>query len=180
MDQHYKKIGRLIVGLLVLQAILVFLHLGHFGDVWPRDNPRHELGEFWPFSIYPMFSRGGHPWVRSHTRIIADADEPGLWQTASYATLPGQPYVLDNSGINQNDIANFIAKSDSWGPDRVAGIRSVFVEDLKQRNLMLYRVEGSIEGDSVMVAFIPFLLLAPDTTYFNPSLSYPTADNLAP
>ena len=43
--QHAKKAGCLLVSLFMLQTLLVSTH----------------LGEFWPFSIYPMFSRGGHP-----------------------------------------------------------------------------------------------------------------------
>ncbi len=174
MERLYQKAGRLIVGILLLQAVLVTLHLGHVGDVWPPGNPRHELGEFWPFSIYPMFSRGGHPWVRSHVRAVADPADPQLWRPHTVDDLPGSPYVLNTRGINQNDIANYIAKARSWDASRVAGIRSVFEEDLKTQTLMLYRVDGSIEGDLVSVVFTPFLLMAPDTTFFNPTLTYPT------
>lgn len=173
MERFYKKAGRLIAWILVLQAVLVFLHLGHVGDVWPPGNPRHELGEFWPFSIYPMFSRGGHPWVRSHVREVADAADPQLWQARTFDDLPGQPYALRPRGIYQNDISNFISKARTWDARRVAGVRSVFEEDLRQKNLLLYRVDGAID-DSVSVTFTPFLLMAPDTTYFNPTLTYST------
>lgn len=174
MDRIYKKIGRLVLALFLLQAVLVTLHLGHWGEVWPPGNPRHELGEFWPFSIYPMFSRGGHPWIRSLVREVDSPDAPQLWRTRTFDDLPGAPYALNDSGINQNDIANYIAKAPTWNARRVAGIRSVFEDDLTQKTLMIYRVEGSIDGDDVSVAFVPFLLMAPDTTYFNPNLTYPT------
>jgi hypothetical protein len=36
------------------------------------------------------------------------------------------------------------------------------------------RADGTIHDDSVSVVFTPFLLMAPDTTYFNPNLHYPT------
>ena len=174
MERFYKKAGRLLAWILVLQAVLVFLHLGHFGDVWPPGNPRHELGEFWPFSIYPMFSRGAHPWIRSHVREVDGAADPQLWRVRTFDDLPGRPYPLNKRGIVQNDIANYIAKARSWDAQRVAGIRSVFEEDLRQTTLVLYRVDGSIDDDSVSVTFTPFLLMAPDTTYFNPNLTYPT------
>lgn len=173
--QHYKKGGRLIVSILLVYTVLVLLHLGHFGDVWPPHESRHELGEFWPFSIYPMFSRGGHPWVRSHIREVADASDPQLWQPRSFDDLPGTPYALGPRGINQNDIANFIAKVRTWDAQRVAGIRSVFEDDLRQKNLLVYRADGAVVGDSVSVVFTPFLLMAADTTYFNPDLEYQTA-----
>ncbi len=174
MERYYKKAGRLIAGIVLLQVVLLCLHLGHVGEVWPPGNPRHELGEFWPFSIYPMFSRGGHPWVRSHMREIDDTADPQLWRVRTIDELPGRPYALNPRGINQNDIANYIAKARSWDAQRVDGIRSVFEEDLRQKNLLLYRVDGTLAGDSVSVAFTPFLLMAPDTTYFNPTLTYPT------
>ena len=173
MMQHYKRGGRLLLGILIVYTVLVLLHLGHFGSVWPPQETRHELGEFWPFSIYPMFSRGGHPWVRTHMREVADASDPQLWQTRSFTDLPGTPYALGPRGINQNDIANFISKARTWDARRVAGIRSVFEEDLRHKNLLIYRADGTIAGDSVSVVFTPFLLMAPDTTYFNPDLDYP-------
>jgi hypothetical protein len=120
-----------------------------------------------------MFSRGGHPWVRSHVREVPDATDPLLWQVRTFDDLPGRAYALNTRGINQNDIANYIAKARSWNARRVAGVRSVFEEDLRQKNLLLYRVDGAID-DSVSVTFTPFLLMAPDTTYFNPTLTYPT------
>ena len=172
--QYYKKGGRLLVGILIVYTVLVLLHLGHFGDVWPPRETRHELGEFWPFSIYPMFSRGAHPWVRSHVREVDDVADPQLWRVRGFDDLPGRPYVLNTRGIMQNDIANFIAKARSWDAQRVAGIRSVFEVDLRDKNLLLYRVDGTIGDDSVSVTFTPFLLMAPDTTYFNPTLTYPT------
>ncbi len=174
MERYYKKAGRLIAGIVLLQAVLICLHLGHVGEVWPPGNPQHELGEFWPFSIYPMFSRGGHPWVRSHMREIDDPADPQLWRVRTIDELPGRPYALNPRGINQNDIANYIAKARSWDAQRVDGLRSVFEEDLRQKNLLLYRVDGTLAGDSVLVAFTPFLLMAPDTTTFNPTLTYPT------
>lgn len=178
--QYYKKGGRLLVGILILYAVLVLLHLGHFGDVWPPRETRHELGEFWPLSIYPMFSRGGHPWVRSHMREVADASDPQLWQPRSFDDLPGTPYALGPRGINQNDIANFISKVRTWDAQRVAGIRSVFEEDLRQKNLLVYRADGAIVDGEVSVVFTPFLLMAPDTTYFNPNLEYQTATSASP
>ena len=100
MERFYKKAGRLLAGILLLQAVLVFLHLGHVGDVWPPGNPRHELGEFWPFSIYPMFSQGGRPWVRSLVREVTDASDPQLWRPRIVDELPGAPYVMDTRGID--------------------------------------------------------------------------------
>ncbi len=170
MHATYKTAARVLVGLFVLQAVLVTTHIG---DFWPQER-RHELGEFWPFSIYPMFSRGAHPWVRSLVREVPDASDPQLWQPYSINNLPGEPYALNRVGILQNDVSNFISKSQTWSERRVAGLRKVFGEELESKNVLIMRADGSITGDSVSVVFTPFLLLAPDTTYFNPHLVYAT------
>lgn len=162
-----KRAGRLLVSLLLLNTLLVLTHLGEF---WPQER-HHELGEFWPFSIYPMFSRGGHPWVRSLVREVPD--DSISWHPGSFDDLPGTAYALNDVGINQNDIANFISKSKTWDATRVAGFRSVFEGDLADKYLLILRADGSISGDSVSVTFTPFLLLGPDSTYFNPHLDYP-------
>src|SRR5690625_1138715 len=38
----------------------------------------HE-GEFWPFSIYPMFSQAGNPWARAMVLDVTDLEESELW-----------------------------------------------------------------------------------------------------
>jgi len=134
----------------------------------------HE-GEFWPFSIFPMFSRGGHPWIRSHVRQVELRPGVAVWATSSdLYTLPGSPYPLREAGVNQNDIANFLFKTDSWSGRRVNAMRALFGSDLESQNLMIYRVDGSLdETGSVNVVATPFLLLTPDSTHFNPRLEYP-------
>ena len=178
--EHYKRGGRLIAGILIVYTVLVLFHLGHFGSVWPAGEPRHELGEFWPFSIYPMFSQGGNPWVRTHMREVPDLADPDLWHNRSFDDLLGTPYALGPRGINQNDIANFISKTRTWNERRVAGIRSVFEGDLQQKNLLIYRADGSITDGNVSVVFTPFLLMASDTTYFNPDLDISTGTGASP
>ncbi len=156
MTELYRKALRVIVGVLISFALLVGTH----------------LGEFWPFSIYPMFSRGGHPWVRAVVRNV----DPAMvsWQPETEASLPGRPFPLAPAGINQNDVANFVSKSDRWDARRVGALRHVFGENLGGRALLVYRTDGRIvNGDSVAVVYTPFILLTPDATHFNPDLTYP-------
>ena len=47
-----RKALRITLGTLIVYALLVATH----------------LGEFWPFSIYPMFSQAGNPWSRAVVR----------------------------------------------------------------------------------------------------------------
>ncbi len=159
MQNQYRKGGQLLLGLFLGMALLVSTH----------------LGEYWPFSIYPMFSQGGKPWVRSHVRVVADSDRTdALWRTVALDSLPGEPYPLRNVGVNQNDVSNFISKSETWNERRVSAMRKLFAADLTDKNLLILRVDGKIGDDErVSVAYSPFLLLTPDSTYFNPHRQYP-------
>ena len=156
MKQPYRKALRTLVVTTVIYGVLVAMH----------------DGEFWPFSVYPMFSRGGHDWVRTVVREVSGMPEVTLWQAANYASLPGNPYPLSPAGINQNDIANFVSKSETWDRKRVAAMRKVFGDALNTRTLLVLRADGRIDRDrNVAVDFTPFLLLTPDSAHFNPSLS---------
>lgn len=158
MTIPYQRALRMLSAVLVVYAALVVTH----------------EGEFWPFSIYPMFSRGGHPWVRSIVREVPPTpDDAALWQPVAFETMPGKPYPLNPTGINQNDIANFVSKSDTWDAGRVGAMRKVFGDALTTHTLLILRADGRIaEADSIAVTFTPFILLTPDSTYFNPNLSY--------
>ncbi len=161
MPPLYQKSLRILAGVFVVYALLVATH----------------LGEFWPFSIYPMFSRGGHPWVRSVVREAPGEPSDALWQPRrSPDALPGRPYPLAPADINQNDIANFVSKSDSWDAGRVNALRKVFGEILHDRSLLIVRAEGRLDAQTVTVAYTPFILLTPDTTLFNPSFPFPTRE----
>lgn len=152
---HSVRIKRLLTGTLLVYALLVSTH----------------LGEFWPFSIYPMFSRGGHDWSRAIVRDMKGSAGAIRWEPSSIDTLPGEAFALDDQGINQNDIANFVAKSAQWSPRRVAAMRMVFGPALDSRQLLLYRADGRLEEDkSITVTFTPFIFMTSDSTYFNPSL----------
>lgn len=130
-------------------------------------------GEFWPFSIYPMFSQAGKTWTRAIVRINVDTRDPVLWKNGSLDELPGQLFAMDQVGINQNDLANFISKNEDWTKRRIQGLRSYFKKPLLSHNFMIYRVQGRLRGksqDSVEVSYTPYLLLTPDSTIINPKL----------
>jgi len=147
---------RLLIGTLLAYALLVSTH----------------LGEFWPFSIYPMFSRGGHDWSRAIVRDMSAESDVVPWTTVSIDDLPGEAFALSSVAINQNDIANFVAKAIDWSPDRIGAMRKVFGSALGSRSLLLYRAEGRLlDGNRVEMAFTPFVLMTPGNTEFNPSLN---------
>lgn len=155
----YRKASRLLIGMFIALALLVSTH----------------LGEFWPFSIFPMFSQGGNPWIRSLVRELPEQPSDAfLWRTVREQDLPGTPYPLASVDANQNDIANFLFKSKTWNGQRILAMRKMFGPDPETKNLLIMQVDGRITaGDSVDIVFTPFLLITPDSTYFNPTLEYP-------
>lgn len=158
---------RIVGGVLVVYALLVATH----------------LGEFWPFSIYPMFSQAGKPWSRAIVRALPEDTDPDSvhWQPISFDRLPGAPYPLSVHGINQNDLATFLAKTETWTPTRVQGLQSLFVKNRHiPRPLLLYRVRGEISGDSVRVTAIPVMLVSNNGTHLNPSRTWRTIDASGP
>ena len=135
------------------------------------------LGEFWPFSIYPMFSQGGIPWSRAVVREVDDDPTAVQWEALRASELPGRPYALLDYGISPIDLANFVSKSNTWHDERVRGLRRMFGEPvLEDRNLLVVRVNGRItEADSVDVTFVPYVMMTRDTTFLNPDLNrYPS------
>ena len=154
---------RVVGGVLVVYALLVATH----------------LGEFWPFSIYPMFSQAGNPWTRAVVRELPSQADPDTlsWDAASLQDLPGTSYPVAPKGINQNDVANYVSKTDRWTDERVQGLRSLFTKGRTLSSpLFVFRVRGTLEADSVAVTATPVLLFAPDTTRLHPS---PTARTVA-
>lgn len=128
------------------------------------------LGEFWPFSIYPMFSRGGIPWSRAVVREVPE--DTIRWEPVTLDNLPGGAYPLAEHGIDHIDLANFVSKTQVWDEERVAGLRRMFGQaELERRNLVVLRARGRItEDDSVRLSFIPYALLTADESKLNEDL----------
>lgn len=156
---------RALLGTLLVYALLVATH----------------LGEFWPFSIYPMFSQAGHPWTRAVVREMPpDTDEPASWETVAFSELPGEPYPLVPRGINQNDVANYVSKTETWTPERRSGLRNMFAKSRTlPQPLLVMKVRGALAGDSVAIRAAPVMLITPDSLKLHPDLD-PAATAAAP
>jgi hypothetical protein len=145
---------RLLGSILIAVAILLSTH----------------LGEFWPFSIYPMFSQAGKEWERSLVRDVSDTPEQQIWKTVhSAGNLQGTAFAVNEVNINQNDVANYSQKASSWDDRKIRGMRHLFRSELNQRDLLLMKVTGSLKADkdSVILNYTPFMLMRSDTTIFN-------------
>lgn len=130
------------------------------------------LGEFWPFSIFPMFSKAGNPWTRSMAMDVTNYPGDDVWTITIVDDLPGEHLSMRSLGVDQIDYSNFVSKTRNWNPVRVQALRNMLGENsLENRHVMIYKVRGElIDSDSVAIEATPMLLLEPDTSLFNPNL----------
>jgi len=127
-------------------------------------------GEFWPFSIYPMFSQGGNSWSRT---IVQEVDfVPARWDTLTTSSLPGRAFPLLDHGIDPIDLANFVSKTTVWDEPRAAALQRMFAPELDdQRRLLIFRVTGRlVESDSIAISFIPYAVVSAEGAMLNPAL----------
>lgn len=153
MKQHSKAL-RILGVVFVLYAVLVATH----------------RGEFWPFSIYPMFSQAGNPWTRALVRQVPDEGSVS-WEDQSIDALPGTPFAVEERGIAQSDLANYVGKTERWTTQRIRGLRSVLSGRYDFSSpLLVMRVRGRLVDDSVAVVATPVLLYSRDSVRVNPTL----------
>lgn len=131
----------------------------------------HE-GEFWPFSIYPMFSQSGHPWTRAMILDVSDLDENQIWDTHALGDKIGPAVPVGRYGVDQIDFSNFITKTDNWTDSRRNALITMFgSEQIGTQQWMITKVRGELRGrDSVVVQIQPFLLMSRDDVIMNPLL----------
>ncbi|MFW6347236.1 MAG: hypothetical protein ACOC2C_01330 [Cyclonatronaceae bacterium] len=140
----------------------------------------HE-GEFWPFSIYPMFSQGAKPWTRAAVRDITEdvreaqqTAEAGFWESTSFREMPGQPYALQNEGIDTIDFSNFVSKTENWTDGRREALRTMFGDRVlqeEQRVLLIMKVSGNIdENDDITIQAVPLFMIDGEGSIANPTL----------
>ncbi len=156
----YKKSVKVVGLTFLVYALLVATH----------------LGEFWPFSIYPMFSQAGNPWNRSIVRdmseVALDQEDAIAWSAVDANHLPGKPVALTDHGVDPIDLANFVSKTEAWDDARVEGLRNMFrANELNGQQLLVFRGGGAMnEADSVVLHFEPYVLLHENGALVNPSL----------
>lgn len=130
----------------------------------------HE-GEFWPFSIFPMFSQAGQPWSRGVVEQVQNEKKADLWDIKPLEEIEQRVLPLQEYGIHEIDFANFISKTTNWNQKRINGLRSTFsIGQYPSQKWMATRVNGYLsEKNEVVIDAYPMLLLTADTTYKNPN-----------
>ena len=134
-------------------------------------------GEFWPFSIYPMFSQAGNTWDRALLIEATPDDSTNIWADRPMDSID-QTRILSvkKLGVDQIDYSNFISKTESWTPSRIAALQKLFPESvLKGKKVMATKATGTLaDGDSVSVVLTPLFLIHSDTIIVNPEIPIPT------
>lgn len=156
MNSFQKRSTRYLIGVFLVFGLLVAPH----------------EGEFWPFSIYPMFSKAGNPWTRALVRDVTDTPDSLKWQSTDLQNLNGSPVALQDYGVDQIDFANFVSKTKEWTPRRKQALQVMFgKENIKERELMVMKVHGRLVGDdSVTVEAVPLLLMTDQNVKANTNL----------
>lgn len=128
-------------------------------------------GEFWPFSVFPMFSRAGQPWQRILVRELSPPDT-ARWDTpVSPASLPGRPYALRPAGIRFYDLTQLVVGTAVWDAPRRHALRTLFGDVPRTRPLLLVRARGVLVGTQVQVTYTPLALLAGDSVRLAPRVA---------
>lgn len=134
------------------------------------------LGEFWPFSIYPMFSSAGEPWSRAVVTALEPDWSPGqVWQNVGMDDLLGELVPLEQYGVAQKDLASYLGRTQQWDVRQIEDVSSLFERyPTQDKHLLLYKVRGQLAADdSVSIEAIPVLLIAGEAAYPNPELVRP-------
>ncbi|HLR26074.1 MAG TPA: hypothetical protein VK112_09420 [Fodinibius sp.] len=157
MESFQRRSVKYLLLTVVVYAVLVATH----------------LGEFWPFSIYPMFSKAGNPWTRAMVRDVSNTPDTLIWSTRPFDEVQGQPVALRQYGVDQIDFANFISKTTDWNHKRRRALRNMFgARAIGDQRFMAMKVTGRLAaGDSVEVKTIPLMLITRDTVYASPEMN---------
>lgn len=154
--ERYTKYKYILIVTLIINALLVATH----------------EGEFWPFSIFPMFSQAGNPWSRGMVQQIDGPVDSLDWQPKPLSEVENRALSLDSIGVDDIDYANFVSKTKDWNDKRVTALRDMLnIADYPGSKWMITQVKGYLtEEDSVIVQAVPLFLFTPDTTLRSPNL----------
>jgi hypothetical protein len=99
-------------------------------------------GEFWPFSIYPMFSHAGRPWLRA--LLLEGVSSVALDAEYTLGALPGTPIALEPLGIPQNDLSSLVQRAARWDAAELEALRRLMGALPCERPVLLVSVRGTL------------------------------------
>lgn len=157
MNNLSAKRGLKVIGItLLIYAVLVAPH----------------EGEFWPFSIYPMFSQAGNPWTRAMVLDVTDQPADEIWEMHALDDRTADAVPVGRYGVDQIDFSNFVSKTENWTEPRRNALITMFGSDqIGDQTFMVSKVNGRLVGqDSVAIEIVPFIRITSDDTELNPNL----------
>jgi hypothetical protein len=156
MMEFSAKAFKILMVTLLVYALLVATH----------------RGEFWPFSIYPMFSQAGNPWTRALVQDVSQTPDSLMWQPSGLDDTQGAVLALTQTGVDQIDFSNFVSKTNDWTDGRQKALITMFgKKNIGESRWMVSKVNGHLTpDDSVVVEVVPFLMVTRDTVLRNPNL----------
>lgn len=105
-------------------------------------------GEFWPFSVYPMFASAGKPWQRALVRVVTNGESTSP-RGYTLSGLPGSALPLREHGVPQNDLSSIVQRAERWSDDELATLGPMFGDLPCRAPLVVLRVRGSLEAGSL-------------------------------
>jgi hypothetical protein len=127
-----RKATRILVAVFVANAVLVATH----------------LGEFWPFSIYPMFSGATTEVHQVLVREVEDVEpENTVFQPITVDELPGEEFGVKNAGVEPVDLNKFVRLTERWDDERLSGLYRMFRGEIGDKNLLLFEIKGDAVND---------------------------------
>jgi hypothetical protein len=119
-------------------------------------------GEFWPFSVYPMFSGAGRPWQRALVRgMPEDAASGALLPEYALDMVPGRPLPLRQLAP-QDDLSTLVQRAEGWSDDETNVVAHMFGSLPCSAPLLVLRVRGSLAEGRVRELAVPVAWLSCD------------------
>jgi hypothetical protein len=131
-------------------------------------------GEYWPFSVFPMFSKPRPSWSTPVIREIAKTAGDEIWQVTSLDHLPGSGFSLDTYGVKIHELRSVFLSNEAWEPNEILSLRSLIGEaNIRGRRLLVMDVRGQLDPDDrVSVACLPLAILSENDTRLSPVLRH--------
>lgn len=104
-------------------------------------------GEFFPCSMFPMFSKAGRPWERAIVRELTSGTDPEC--VVETERLPGSAVALASVGIDQNDASKALLGISAMPDERAAQqtLARLFAPAHTTQSLAVYRARGALDTE---------------------------------
>ncbi len=137
---YLQKTKKIFISVFVIYAILVASH----------------EGEFWPFSIYQMFSEGGKDWSKSLLLDLPE-EECSIAAFESLEELSEYAIALIPHSVSQSDLSNYVKRARYWDDPTISGLQSLISNVIDENSVCLVNIRTGLR-DNIMVSEIRPLL----------------------